>query len=238
MNQKDFWNLKWSTIDCKLPPTLYAKRVNSFLKNKKCKTLLDLGCGDGKDSFYFAKNNFKVTAIDFSKSAIAIMNKEIEAKMIKNVNTAIKNIKNIKFDVILIGSGENPDKIKIRQFIEKHRLENVHLIEFIPNAVNYFKAFDIFILPSIKEGLPYTIIEAMVAELPIIATNVGGIPEMTENNINGILIEPKNPDIIGEKILYIINNPKEAKQMAQKAKQKAEQEFCLKKMLEKTKNIY
>ena len=151
---------------------------------------------------------------------------------------AVKEIKDKNFDVIFIGSGENQDKEKLIKFIEKNKLKNIHLIEFIPNAVNYLKAFDIFVLPSTKEGLPYTIIEAMIAEIPIIATNVGGIPEMIENNINGILIETKNPDIIGEKILELINNPETVQKSIQKAKQKAEQEFTLEKMIKETKELY
>jgi len=157
---------------------------------------------------------------------------------------AIKKIQNPsagsrhKFDVILIGSGENPDKEKITKFIEKHQLKNIHLIEFIPNAINYLKAFDIFVLPSTKEGLPYTIIEAMIAEIFIIATNVGGIPEMIENNINGILIESKNSQLLAAKILELINNPETTKEMTRKSRQKAEEEFSLDKMIEKTKEIY
>ncbi|MBU1176926.1 glycosyltransferase [Patescibacteria group bacterium] len=150
---------------------------------------------------------------------------------------AVKKI-NKNFDLILIGSGENPDKEKLIKFIEKNKLKNIHLIEFIPNAVNYLKAFDIFILPSLKEGLPYTIIEAMIAEVPIIATNVGGVPEMIKNNVNGILIEPKNSQILAEKILELINSPEKYLGMTQKAKQKAEQEFTLEKMIKETKELY
>jgi len=151
---------------------------------------------------------------------------------------AIKKIKNKKIDTILIGSGENPDKEKITKFIEKKNLKNIHLIEFIPNAVNYLKAFDIFILPSTKEGLPYTIIEAMAAEVPVIATNVGGIPEMIENNINGILIESKNSQLLAVKILELINNPETTKEMTRKSRQKVEKEFTLDQMILQTKKIY
>ena len=151
---------------------------------------------------------------------------------------AIKKIKDKEFDVILIGSGENPDKEKMTKFIEKHQLKNIHLIEFIPNAVNYLKAFDIFILPSTKEGLPYTIIEAMAAEVPVIATNIGGIPEMIENNINGILIESKNSQLLAVKILELINNPETTKEMTRKSRQKVEKEFTLDQMILQTKKIY
>jgi len=140
--------------------------------------------------------------------------------------------------LVIIGSGENPDKEKMYQFIEKNNLKNIHLIEWIDNAAVYLRAFDIFILPSIKEGLPYTIIEAVAAGVPIITTNVGGIPEMIDDNVSGILIQPKNSHQLAEKITYLINNPEKAQDMAQKARQKTEQEFSLEKMIEKTKNLY
>jgi len=161
----------------------------------------------------------------------------------KGINYLLKAIaankeKMAKLTFILIGGGENPDKDKIEKHIRENNLQNVQLYEFIPNAASYLKAFDIFILPSIKEGLPYTILEAMAAGLPIIATKVGGIPELIDNNINGILIESKKPDLIGEKIMELLNRPEIGQMMAGQAEQKAKQEFSLKKMLKKTKEAY
>ena len=153
---------------------------------------------------------------------------------------AVEQIKDKKFDLILIGSGENPDKEKMYKLTEKHK--NIHLIEFIPEALNhivdYLKAFDVFVLPSIKEGLPYTIIEAMAAELPIIATNVGGVPEMITDQENGLLVQPKDSQQLAEKIRYLLNNPEIAKAFAKKAREKAEREFNLEKMIKQTKELY
>jgi glycosyltransferase involved in cell wall biosynthesis len=120
------------------------------------------------------------------------------------------------------------------QLAKKHK--NIHLIEFIDNAASYLKAFDIFVLPSLKEGLPYTILEAMAAGIPIIATRVGGIPEMLKDC--GYLIPTKNPDLIGGKILEFINNPGLTQEMVDKAKEKLENEFSLEAMLYQTKRIY
>ncbi len=152
----------------------------------------------------------------------------------------LKAVKDIdrEFELILIGSGENPDKEKMYNFVRKHNLKNVHLIEWIDNASQYLKAFDVFVLPSIKEGLPYTILEAAAAEAPIITTPIGGIPEIIENNVNGILVKPKNSQELAEKINYLINNPDKAQKMAQKAKEKIERKFGLEEMIEKTKEIY
>jgi glycosyltransferase involved in cell wall biosynthesis len=171
-----------------------------------------------------------------------------------------------KFDVVLIGSGENPDKEKMYDFIKKYKLKNVHLIGWIDNAASYLKAFDIFVLPSLKEGLPYTILEAMAAQVPIVATRVGGVPEIlfsrhselaegerripnefgrnpslplrTPQDDVGILIPPKNSQELAEKIIYLINNPEIAQNLAQRAREKVEKEFSLEKMLQKTKRVY
>jgi len=143
-----------------------------------------------------------------------------------------------QFNLVLIGSGENPDREKIYDFVKKHNLKNIYLFEWLPDAASYLKGFDIFVLPSIKEGLPYTILEAILAEVPIIATEVGGVPEIIKNNLSGLLIKPKNPELLGEKILYLINNPAIAQKMAKKAKEKIVKEFTLEKMLQETAKIY
>lgn len=144
----------------------------------------------------------------------------------------------LDLDIVLIGSGENPDKKKIRDFIKKHRLKNVYLHEWIDNAASYLKALDIFVLSSIKEGLPYTILEAMTAQTPIVATKVGGVSEMIIDNISGFLVQPKNSRQLAEKIIYLINNPEIAQQLVQRAREKVEKEFSLEKMVQKTKRVY
>ncbi|GAF87056.1 unnamed protein product, partial [marine sediment metagenome] len=73
---------------------------------------------------------------------------------------------------------------------------------------------------------------------PIIATKVGGVPEMVENGINGLLVQPKNSRQLAEKILYLINNPKITQAMAQQTHQKIVKEFGLEKMIQKTKREY
>ncbi len=139
--------------------------------------------------------------------------------------------------LILIGSGENPDKQKLEKFIQKNKIKNIHLIEYLPNAGQYLKAFDIFILPSLKEGLPYTLLEAMAAQTPIIATQVGGIPEILKPN-SGILIKPKNSQILAKKITKLIQNPEIKQELVIQARKKAEKEFSLEQMINQTKKIY
>jgi glycosyltransferase involved in cell wall biosynthesis len=100
------------------------------------------------------------------------------------------------FTYLIIGAGEL--KNFLQEKIKEFDLEsNVKLLNFIPDASRYLKGCDFLLLPSIKEGLPYVILEAGFAEIPVIATNVGGICELVKNTDDkNILIEAKSPDSI------------------------------------------
>lgn len=141
------------------------------------------------------------------------------------------------FVFFVIGDGE--ERKNLETLIKKLNLENkVFLVGFLDKANEYLKAFDIFTLTSIKEGLPYTILEAGLASLPIVASDVGGIPDIIENGINGILVQKTNSKQITKTIEFMINNPQERKLFGYKLQQKVEKEFSLKQMLEKTLTLY
>ena len=144
---------------------------------------------------------------------------------------------NIPFVLFIIGEGE--ERKNLENLIEKHNLENkVFLVGFLDNANQYLKAFDIFTLTSIKEGLPYTILEAGLASLPVVASSVGGIPDIIENGVNGILVEKTKTEEITKVIQFMIDNPNERRVFGVKLQQKVEKEFSLKQMLEKTIKCY
>jgi teichuronic acid biosynthesis glycosyltransferase TuaC len=90
-----------------------------------------------------------------------------------------------------------------------------------PEEVNdWFVAADIFILPSLAEGRPTVLYEAMASQCPIIATNVGGIPEQLKDGYNGFLVEPKNPDMLAEKIIYLLDNENEMIRMGKNGRKR------------------
>jgi glycosyltransferase involved in cell wall biosynthesis len=102
--------------------------------------------------------------------------------------------------------GEGPERKKLEHYIAANHLQkNCHLLGHIPDAALYLKAFDCFALPSLKEGLPYTILEALAAQIPIIATRVGGIPEVMEESATHHLINPNNPTALTQAILSVLS---------------------------------
>jgi len=92
-------------------------------------------------------------------------------------------------------------------------------------------------LPSIKEGFPYALLEAMAAGLPIVATKVGAIPEIIEDEKEGLVVSPQNNQELKEKLEILINEPDLRKKIGESAKEKA-QKYNLKNTVLQTKNIY
>lgn len=91
--------------------------------------------------------------------------------------------------------GEGPERKNLTKLIKFYHLENtIHLLGQIENAALLLPAFDLFVLPSRKEGLPYALLEAMSYELPIIATKVGGVASLVQNYQAVKLISPNSED--------------------------------------------
>jgi len=90
-------------------------------------------------------------------------------------------------------------------------------------AMGLVKMADVFALNSTYEGLSHALIEAMALGTPIVATNVGGNPELITSGQNGLLIPPKDDQALYEALKQIELNPEEARQRAERAKEKAQQ---------------
>ncbi len=113
-----------------------------------------------------------------------------------------------------------------------------NIISNMPNAAQYLKNFDIFVLPSIKEGLPYLILEAGLAGLPVVASNVGGIPEIIESGKEGLLVPPANPEDLAKAIKKLIDDKTLRENLAKNLNEKIRKEFSLEKMLKETIFLY
>jgi len=135
---------------------------------------------------------------------------------------------------IIIGEGKEREALK--NLIAKYNLKNNFILAGnIDQAARLLKALDIYVCSSVKEGLSYTLIEAMQAGRPIVATAVGGNPEMIENEKTGLLSKPADARDLAEKIKTLLNNKTLALELGQNAKAKAMAEFGLEKMVEQTK---
>ncbi len=99
------------------------------------------------------------------------------------------------------------------------------LLGFEREIQDLMSALDMIVLPSWWEGHPLVVLEAMAAQKPVIASRVGGTPEIVEHETNGLLIPPRDPEALAEAICRLIENPALARQMASRAYVKAAEQF-------------
>ena len=139
--------------------------------------------------------------------------------------------------LILVGRGEEEGNLK-KLAIKKGVKNDVIFLGQRSDVNQILKAFDIFVFPSLTEGLPLVVIEAMATGLPIVASHVGGIPELVVNGETGFLVSPTSKEEIKETIIKLLNNPKLRKEMGQIARKRFETHFSLPQMVQKYIEVY
>lgn len=116
--------------------------------------------------------------------------------------------------------------------------DHVRFMGFVHDIPSLLAAMDIFLLPSEWEGLPVSILEAMHAAVPVIATRVGGIPEVLRDDVEGLLIEPGNPAAISEAVHRVATDWAARARYVRAAESRAQTEFSLQMMIQRYTELY
>ena len=125
----------------------------------------------------------------------------------------------------LVLAGDGPTKEVLTNLVDKLHLPNVLFVGRIPNRKYsldlLLSAADIYVSSSVYESFGLSVLEALASGLPIVCTNVGGLPEIVENGVNGILVPPRNPDALSEAVLSLVSNELMCRRMRENNKKKA-----------------
>jgi len=219
-NQRDFDQ----AIHLKIRPREKLSLVHNGIETYKLNVM------ESKD----AKIKLKIPDDKYVIGAIANFYPSKGLEYLIKAASCFKDNNNVFF--LIIGDGQK--RIEIEKLIKELGLEEkVILAGIISDAHELLSAFDVFVLPSIKEGFPWVLIEAMASRLPIIATNVGAVPEIIENGKNGFIIEPGNPQAIADKIKEIMSSNHLQKELGIQAHQTVLFKFELDKMVSRIEEL-
>ena len=97
---------------------------------------------------------------------------------------------------------------------------------------------DVFVLPSLWEGLPIALLEAMAAGLPVVATRVGGVPEVVVDGVTGLLVPPRDPGALSEAVLTLLQAPDLRRKMGQAGQERVREHFSVERMVKQTEDLY
>lgn len=134
---------------------------------------------------------------------------------------AFKEVCDKNSNIHLLIIGINPEESKLPELAKNIGVEkNIHWAGIQDDGWKLLNIVDVYIQPSRREAIGLAIMEAIALELPVVAYNVGGIPEIVEDMVTGILVEPENPSALAKAIVKLIENPDLMKEFGKKGRAK------------------
>lgn len=116
--------------------------------------------------------------------------------------------------------------------------ENVRFFPAVSDSRDALSAMDVFVLPSLAEGLGLSLMEAMAAGLPVIGSDIGGIRNLIQNEYNGLLFESRNVDALSRAILGLLQDQEKRQRLGVNAARSIRENFSLSRMAEETEGVY
>lgn len=142
-------------------------------------------------------------------------------------------------DARFIIAGEGELRAALERQIREHGLEkHVILLGFRPDVLSLHKAFDVFVMSSVTEGLGTSVLDAMACGKPIVATAAGGIPEVIEDGLTGLLVEPRDPAAMAAAIVRLLGDATLRRQLGEACLATARERFSAERMVLDTLRVY
>ena len=157
--------------------------------------------------------------------------------LIEGFKEVLKQRDNIKLMLV----GEGPLENRIKKLVKNYKLQkSVIFTGRIDNKelAKHYSAADIFVMPSVYDNFPNAVLEAMACELPVVATNVGGIPMQVEHGENGFLIESSNVQQFKDAIITLLDDESLAKEMGKRNRKEVKEKYNWMKSAKKLKGVY
>ena len=138
---------------------------------------------------------------------------------------------------VIAGEGELRPALE-RQIKDHHLEKHVFLTGFRPDVLSVHKAFDIFVMSSVTEGLGTSLLDAMACGKPIVATTAGGMPEVVEHGTTGILVRPRDHEAMADAIVTLLNDEHARRAMGAAGRIRVRERFSAERMVQDTLAIY
>jgi glycosyltransferase involved in cell wall biosynthesis len=202
-----------------------AVDINSFSSVKDNGRLREeLGFGFSDRIVGTVANLSPVKGLRFLIEAASLLNKE-------------KEIDSIKF--LIVGGRSSQYGFHLKELIRRLGLEEKVIFTGLRTDIaDILKILEIFVLPSLSEGLPLSILEAMTMAKPVIATEAGGVPEVVKDNRTGLLVPPGNSAALSSAILQLLKDKEKAIKMGIEGRRLVERQFDLNVIVSKTQELY
>ena len=214
-NRLDRWVLKRFNAIAAVSPLVREQLINSGISDRRIKVI-----DNGIDVEAFARPRMLNQSRMATEKVIGVVARLDLQKGFEYLFIAVHDLcRNVKGLTVVI-SGEGPDRPAIERMIERYGLQNnVVLAGQQSDMPAVYAAMDIFVLPSLNEGLPMTVLEAMAAGKPIVATSVGAVPNVISEGESGLLVKPKDAVGLRHAIARLLDDSELGRRMGARAQE-------------------
>ena len=148
----------------------------------------------------------------------------------------MKNLAPLPLTISIIGDG--PERERLVELVQAEGLSaQVHFHGTIPGAARYLGAFDVFVLSSRSEGTPVTLLEAIAANVPVVVTSVGGVPDVVGPS-EAMVVPPEDSHALADAIRAVIQDPAGAQRRAEAAAHRLHENFGMDRWIDAHDQVY
>lgn len=140
-------------------------------------------------------------------------------------------------ELTIIGEGDQREQLEAQIAASGHA-DRFHLLGYRSDTIALYEAMDLYVLSSLREGLPNVLLEAMAMEVPVVATKIAGVPKLIQDRENGLLVNSGSVDELEQAIKEILKNDSLREMLVGKARKTIETEFSFSVRMDKIRKIY
>jgi glycosyltransferase involved in cell wall biosynthesis len=173
------------------------------------------------------------------KKVFAVVGRLFPDKGHRYFLAAFRNVMREVPDVAALIVGEGPSEAEIREQAKSLNMAgNVFFCGVRRDMLNVYKNIDCLVIPSLTEGLPYVLLEAMMCKVPVLATSVGGIPKVVTNGRTGYLVPPGDVESLEDGMRRILADPGKAREMSENGYQLVAEKYSAQRMVDRVGRLY
>ena len=165
----------------------------------------------------------------------ALVHHKGQRHLIEAAAIVVRTIPDARF--VMAGEGELRPQLE-RQIKDRRLEKHVFLTGFRPDVLSVLKAFDVFVMSSVTEGLGTSLLDAMACGKPIVATTAGGMPEVVADGLNGLLVPPRDHDAMAAAIVRLLGSEALRREMGAEGQTRARTRFSVERMVRDTLAVY
>ncbi|HZR91626.1 MAG TPA: glycosyltransferase family 4 protein [Gaiellaceae bacterium] len=160
-------------------------------------------------------------------------------KRTDDVLAALRRLRELGVDACLCLVGDGPEREAIEQrAYELGVVRHTYFLGYQEDVAPFYAAFDALILPSANEGTPVSAIEALAGRRPVVATRVGGVPDVVRDEVDGFLVEPGDVDAMAERLARLAADPQLRRRMGEAGRERVLQRYAVERLLDDVDRLY